>query len=183
MNITIIYIRIKVIFIGVLIGRQARNGSFLENDIMNGELGGGGVLSDLAHIGIYTLDLDRSIEFYVRCLGFRLEWKGIVHHRTGELPVATLRMGACVIELVLPADAGRVRRMEGPIQHLALRVEDLDGCIAHLGANGIDLDEAVEEIEYGGGMRHCFVRGPSNERIELCQGKATSHSAIFKEES
>jgi catechol 2,3-dioxygenase-like lactoylglutathione lyase family enzyme len=125
------------------------------------------------HIGVYTLDIQSSVDFYVRCLDFELLWQGIVPHKTGRLPVATLRRGDCVLELVRPADESRVRRVEGPIQHLAFLVDDLDAAIADLSAKGVPLDEDPELIEYDGGLRHCFVRGPSNERVELCQRLAT----------
>ncbi|MFA6506211.1 MAG: VOC family protein [Treponemataceae bacterium] len=131
--------------------------------------GGIGVVIGFAHVGIYTLDLDISVDFYSRCLGFRLVWRGIVHHKTGELPVATLQLGSFVIEIVRPAAAEKVRYAEGPIQHLALLVEDIEGCITDLEAKGVGLDEEIDEIGYDGGTRHCFVRGPSNERIELCE--------------
>ena len=125
--------------------------------------------SDFLHIGIYTLDLDASVDFYCRGLDFELLWRGVVSHKTGSLPVATLRRGSCVLEIVRPADAGRVRRAEGPLQHLALIVDDLDAAVGELVSKGILLDEEPEDLAYDGGLRHCFVRGPGNERIELCQ--------------
>ena len=138
------------------------------------------MITDLIHLGVYTLDLDASLDFYVRGLGFQLAWRGIVPHRTGRLPVATLRLGSCTLELVRPADDARVRRPEGPIQHLALEVDDLDSTIVELEERGLSLDEEPEEIAYEGGLRHCFIRGPSNERIELCQRVADQR--IVKEE-
>ena len=119
------------------------------------------------HVGIYTLDMEASIRFYCDGLGFALRWKGIVPHETGQLPVATVVLGNCVIELVHPADKSRVHRQEGPIQHIALKVDNLDKTIKELVGKRIPLDEGVSEIQYEGGVRHCFIRGPSNERIEL----------------
>ncbi len=121
----------------------------------------------LLHIGVYTLNLDESIDFYCRYLGFTLRWKGTVPHPTGFLPVATVVLNDCVIELVRPADDERVNTLEGPVQHIALLVENLDEVIVELKNKGLKFDEDVSKIEYEGGIRHCFLRGPSNERIEL----------------
>jgi len=127
------------------------------------------LITDLMHIGIYTRDPEASIDFYVRGLGFALTWRGIVSHKTGRLPVATLKVGSCAIELVQPSDEKRARRQEGPLQHLALQVDDLDQTIAELGVRGIRVTEGPEDIPYEDGIKHCFIRGPNNERIELCQ--------------
>jgi catechol 2,3-dioxygenase-like lactoylglutathione lyase family enzyme len=125
------------------------------------------MIKSLLHIGIYTLNLEESIRFYCDGLGFSLRWQGVVPHPSGQLPVATVVLEDCVIELVHPADESRFHRLEGPVQHLALLVEDLDATLLELASRGITLDEEVSEILYEGGIRHCFIRGPGNERIEL----------------
>lgn len=125
------------------------------------------MIRGLLHVGVYTLNLEESIRFYCDVLGFTLRWQGIVPHSSGRLPVATVVLQDCVIELVHPADESRVRKLEGPIQHLALWVDNMDSILRELADKGITLDEDVSEVQYEGGIRHCFIRGPGNERIEL----------------
>lgn len=125
------------------------------------------MIKGLMHIGVYTLSLEKSICFYRDILGFDVRWRGLVSHQTGQLPVATLALGDCVIELVQPAEPARVHTEEGPVQHIALHVTELEQVIDGLLQKGLKLEEEITEIDYEGGVRHCFVRGPSHERIEL----------------
>lgn len=128
-------------------------------------------LSGLFHIGIYTKDMDKSVTFYSKILGFKEEWRGIVDHPTGKVEAAVMRLNDCVIELVLPVDLSRVSNVAGPIQHLCLRVDNLENVMDALSAKGIDFSqEGLEVIStFMNGIRHAFFYGPSGERIELAE--------------
>lgn len=125
------------------------------------------MIRGLMHIGVYTLDIETSIRFYVDKLGFELTWRGVVNHQTGQLPVATVRAGSCVIELVCPADLSRVVAVDGAVQHIALLTDDLVKTAAALRQRQVPIEEDISEIDYEGGVRHLFIRGPSRERIEI----------------
>lgn len=136
------------------------------------------MIEGLMHIGIYTSDVEASIAFYVEKLGFTVTWRGVVNHQTGPLPVATIQAGSCVIELVRPADLARVIPVDGAVQHIALLADDLDETAAELRRRGVALEEEISTIDYEGGVRHFFVRGPSRERIEIAEYQPQS----FKQE-
>ena len=125
----------------------------------------------LFHIAVYTRDVDESIEFYSSLLGFRVDWRGTVDHPTGKIDAALIGLGDCVIELVRPVDPGRVGVEAGPVQHIALRVSDLPSLVETLGSRGARFEfEGIEELPtLLGGVRHAFIYGPSNERIELAE--------------
>jgi len=129
------------------------------------------LISGLLHIGVYTKDVDKSIEFYTRILGFQKEWRGIVDHPSGRFDVALIKLGDCMIELVRPADLGRVADAPGPVQHIALKVSDLEKVMEVLRGKGIDFqNEGLETLTtFRNGIRHCFLYGPSGERIELAE--------------
>ena len=123
------------------------------------------------HIGIYTHDIDKSSEFYRAALGFSLTWRGIVHHPTGLVEAAVLRLGGMDIELVKPVDPARVHSEAGPVQHLAFMAPSLDAAIKRFNDMDIPLSsEGVEVLpDFMGGIQHCFIAGPSGERIEICE--------------
>lgn len=125
----------------------------------------------LYHIGVYTLDVEESLRFYLDVLGFTLEWRGVVHHPTGLVEAATLTLDGFTVELVKPVDLSRVRPLAGPVQHIALMVDSLDDAMEDLRKKNIPLSqEGVEVIgDFMQGIRHCFIAGPSGERIEICE--------------
>ncbi|WP_243426509.1 VOC family protein [Caldicoprobacter guelmensis] len=130
------------------------------------------VIEGLYHIGVYTKNIERSMEFYIEILGFDKEWQGIVNHPTmGKIPVAVVKKGNCIIELVQPSDAKLVSQQAGPVQHVALRVSDIDKVVKLLKSKGVNFTpDYIEEIPtFWNGIRHTFIYGPSGERIELVE--------------
>ncbi|MBE3100993.1 MAG: VOC family protein [Firmicutes bacterium] len=125
----------------------------------------------LFHIGIYTKDINTSIDFYSEVLGFEQQWHGMVDHPTGLIEAAVMALDDCIVELVKPTDLGRVNNSAGPIQHLALRVSDLPSVMQSLKEKGVDFShEGLEELPtFGKGISHAFLYGPSGERIELAE--------------
>lgn len=125
----------------------------------------------LFHIGIYTKDIDQSVDFYTEILGFSLHWRGIVDHPTGKVEAAVLWLNDCTVELVQPVDLSRVNTAAGPIQHLCLKVENLEAIMASLEKRGVVFSaEGLESLPtFLNGIRHAFLYGPSGERIELAE--------------
>lgn len=130
------------------------------------------MIQGLCHIGVYTKDLKCSIEYYTQILGFELKWQGIVDHPTmGMIPVAVMGLGDCSIELVQPADEGAINQNAGPVQHIALKVDNINEFVALLKAKNIQFyPDVIEDLpSFWDGIRHIFIYGPSNERIELVE--------------
>lgn len=126
-------------------------------------------IEGLMHIGVYTKDMAESIRFYTEILGFKVQWHGIVDHLTGKIEAAKVVLGDCIVELVKPANLENVHSIPGPVQHIALKVTDLPSVMDQLAAKGIQFADEVRHINFDGGLRHCFLFGPSNERIELAE--------------
>jgi hypothetical protein len=100
-----------------------------------------------------------------------MQWHGIVDHPTGLVEAATMTLGEFTIELVKPVDLNRVNNSAGPIQHLALNVNDLPSVMESLKEMGIQFSyEGLESLPtFLNGIRHAFLYGPSEERIELAE--------------
>lgn len=74
---------------------------------------------NLAYIGVYVCDLERSVRFYQDVLDF----VQIFRYENQGTPIAFLQNGTCVLELIeKPASAGRT---DGCVDHIALAVTDL----------------------------------------------------------
>jgi len=121
----------------------------------------------LAHIGIMTADIQKSIDFYVKHLNFELANRQTL----GTTELAFLRVGDCVLELIAPADKAALDALKpGQVDHVALKVNDLDAEVVRLERAGIKFFAPARHIDlFAGGSRCIFFAGPSGERIELFQ--------------
>lgn len=120
------------------------------------------------HTAIMASDLERSIDWYCRMLGFRLAERGEFE----GTPLAFLSLNGGLIELV----QGRGYPQEGVVNHLALAVEDLPAFLGALRTAGVRcLDAAPVPIWNGG--RIAFCEGPDGELIELIEPTSDSGPA------
>ena len=120
-----------------------------------------GKITGLAHIGVFVQDIDKSKEFYTK-LGFTLDNEETV----GEMKLAFLSAGNCLIELVAPPN--HPARQAGVVDHIAMTVDNIEGAIKNAIANGITIDPSkVSTIPILGGVKNVFFDGPDGERLEF----------------
>ena len=147
-----------VIFMVLLTMAAANQSSFADANIPD--------INGLAHICIYTRDMQKSLVFYTDTLGFELV------HRTrldAGFGFAMVRQGSCIIELLEPEDVNKVKpRTGGVIDHVALEVKDINAVFAKLKAKGVSFTTPIiDDPNLMGGVRIAFFRGPSGESFEL----------------
>ncbi len=126
-----------------------------------------GKVTGLAHIGIMTSDMDKSVEFYTEVLGFSLDHRTSL--RDGAVELGFLKVGNCIVELVKSGDGSAAKeRSAGIVDHIALAVEDVDSLASSLTAKGIrfETDEPMD-LDLMGGSRAIFFHGPNGERLEF----------------
>ncbi|WIX98885.1 VOC family protein [Amycolatopsis mongoliensis] len=110
-------------------------------------------MAAIHHVAVVVDDLDQSIGFYTRALGFRLS-----ADRPGTLgPGAWLDVGDQQLHLI----AGSSGPSRG--QHFAVLVDDLDAEVRRLRAAGVDVSDPVPV----GAARQSFLADPSGNAIEL----------------
>ena len=115
-------------------------------------------IKGLSHIGIFTNDIDASIDFYKR-LGFSLDKEADI-----GLRLAFLSAGCCRIELI----ARPHHREAGVVDHIAMEVDDIDAAVACAVANGIKINaEDIKSVDIFGGIKNVFFTGPDGERLEF----------------
>ena len=123
----------------------------------------------LAHIGVMTQDIEKSIRFYTEHLGFEVWQRSESGSREKPNKLALLRLGTCVVELIkLGESDNAIVGKRGSVEHFAIEVKDLESIIADLRAKGIAfLGEMFVDPDVFGGVKGVFLSGPSGEAIEL----------------
>ncbi|NMB20118.1 MAG: VOC family protein [Firmicutes bacterium] len=126
-----------------------------------------GEIIGLAHIGVHTDDLEKSIEFYESVLGFTLDYTAEV--RSGAVKLAFLTKGSCIIELIHNTlENIAASRQAGIIDHVALGVKDISELTARLAEQGVSYEtKEPMSLDVRGGVRTIFFYGPSGERLEF----------------
>lgn len=146
------------------------------------------MITGLHHTGIYCNNIDESIAFYSEVFGFHLVYKSDAMEGDKPLKMAFIKHeSGFSIELLEQQDKSS---MEGTLvspNHIALRTDDADAMAEILKKHGVsfecepftapipfnepldarDTDVFTKLSAAGVQVRIFFVRGPSNERIEI----------------
>lgn len=125
----------------------------------------------LAHIAIYTVDMEESIAFYEK-IGGSVYKRDSVQIPEGEKKLALVEFGGFLLELIEPPAGELVPAGEGSIPHFAVYVDDLDKAAAAIKEAGVISFMTPEKKvlpETFGGLQNWFFTGPSGEQIELLQ--------------
>lgn len=122
-------------------------------------------LKGLAHIGVFTADMEKSLNFYCDTLGME-QFYAI---DMGKTKLRFVRAGSCIVELIGPADYPGGRG-EGVVAHIAIEVEDIRGVVKSLKAKGVKF--AAEDVSvipdlFPTGSTNIFLSGPNGESLEL----------------
>jgi lactoylglutathione lyase len=123
------------------------------------------MIKSILHIGLVVQDLEKSVDFYSKILGFKL-FKQKDHPSVG-LKNAFLSLNSQILELIQYTDsrAGIVRGW-GIIDHLSFEVENLDEAILKLRDAKVELIGSTRTLD---GEKLIFFKGPSGERLEIIE--------------
>jgi len=127
-------------------------------------------LTGLAHIALYTKDLEASLKFY-ETLGGIITDQADVKKQTGTNHIKIVQMPGFFLEIIEPHDGSPVTSEGGLFPHIALEVDDVDAAVADLKSAGIDTFRTPEPnpMPIFGGIRNIFFYGPDGELLELLQ--------------
>ena len=126
----------------------------------------------LAHIGVFTTDMEESIRFYTEVLGFELIHQKDLVNPNGTTKLGFVNAGGLVMEFVQPADVtGLKDKKAGIVDHIAIEVKEIDDVILRLKDNGVTFEtqEKSELADLFNGVSNIFFSGPNGERLELFQ--------------
>lgn len=118
----------------------------------------------LQHIGIPTLDINKTIKFYLS-LGFE-----VVYQRTNDngQHVAFLQFGNLQIETY---DKEPAAMQAGSFEHIAIDVKNIEGLYEVVKSKGFHIcDSPIHELPYWErGIKYFKIEGPNKETIEFCE--------------
>lgn len=118
------------------------------------------------HAHIVAKDMDKSIDFYTRALGFRLVRRVEFGPPDKRRQLSYVRLGDFMLELVQPAHDGEFKGTEA--RPLGLSVDDIDTTMARLKGLGVEVvNEAANAFSFGG--RQAVIKDPSGLAIEIRQ--------------
>lgn len=122
-------------------------------------------ITGLQHLGIPTLDIQKSISFY-QSLGFKII--GRETNPTNNQPVAFLQFNSLIMELY---GADETAGITGSIDHIALDVKNIDELFKIVKTqNYICITDNIESLPFWeNGIKYFIIEGPSKERIEFCE--------------
>lgn len=128
-------------------------------------------ITGLAHMALYTKDLEASIRFYEN-LGGMLTDRAQVAKPVGTNLLAMVKLADFFLEIIEPHDGSPVTPEGGLFPHLALEVDDIDAAVSNLknaGINTFRTDVPNDMPGLFGGIRNIFFTGPNGEQLELLQ--------------
>ena len=134
-------------------------------------------LLDLHHVGIVVRDLEASVAWYGRHLGFeRVYDLAIPGAIAAMIHRGDLRLELLQTEGATPMAAERKQFEQnlkiGGISHLAIAVDDLDRAYADLEANGVEAVLPPADVPQGRGDRYAYLRDNEGMLFELFQPAA-----------
>ena len=126
---------------------------------------------EVAHIAVYTNDLDKSIAFYEMLGAKEVHRVEIPMADGGKKTLVHMAFGNVAIELILPPDKSMVKTEEGAVAHFCLSCEDIYKAVDMLKQNGVTdfIDKEPTVVGAMGIHKKFFFRGPCGEIIELIE--------------
>ena len=117
------------------------------------------------HIAIIATDWEKTREFYIDKLGFRM-FREVFRPEHNDY-LRMLQQGDTVLEVFIEADApARVTDPEAlGLRHLAFHVENMDTAVAWLNSRGVETEPVRNDPINGG--RYTFFRDPDGLPLEL----------------
>ncbi|MGA2091369.1 MAG: VOC family protein [Endomicrobiales bacterium] len=119
------------------------------------------------HVEIIPTDINKTIEFYVSILGFKVRERYAVP-RAPMKEIAYLELGGSVIEIISvdnPATASQ-KEWEVGYRAIAIEVEDMDATVNYLKEKGVAITWGPVAI---GKAKRAEIKDPDGLPIELRQ--------------
>lgn len=122
-------------------------------------------LKQIHHIAIITSDYEKTIDFYVRKLGFKVIRE---NHREDRADIKLdLQLGDCELEIFVVKNAPK--RLNYPealgLRHLAFKVKDIEKAVEELNAKGIETEPIRFDVFTQNRMT--FFKDPDGLPLEI----------------
>jgi catechol 2,3-dioxygenase-like lactoylglutathione lyase family enzyme len=121
----------------------------------------------IEHVAITVSDIDRTVEFYTKKLGFALLCPPIDHPLYKEKKLAFVAKGKTIFE-IYSLKKGRVAPS---IDHVAFVVEDIEHTCEHLRKKGVRF---TEKIKQSSGRKFAVLTDPDGILLQLIDSRSAS---------
>lgn len=124
-----------------------------------------GLSDGIAHIGIPTNNIEKTIKFYTK-LGFEIAYETV--NKEANEKVAFLKLGNLMIETY----ENNTAKMEpGAINHVAINITDIEKAYEYINKKGLNTtNDTINFLPFwNNGVRFFTIEGPNKERIEFSQ--------------
>jgi catechol 2,3-dioxygenase-like lactoylglutathione lyase family enzyme len=124
------------------------------------------VITGIDHVHVLTTDLDRSLDFWINTLGFRLDRRVEFGPPERRRQLAYAGIGNVLVEFLPPTDNGHPELAGTAGKPLCLGVDGLEATIATLRQRGVEI---VEEVRPGFAFwgKVANIKDPCGITIEL----------------
>ncbi len=127
-------------------------------------------LKGLAHIGIFTTDMESTMAFYKDILGMEISYQKDLVRPNGTTKLGFVQAGSLILEFIQPADIDGIQDKKGGIvDHIAIEVKDIEELAGRLMAQGVafETSDVAEVGDLFNGIKNIFFSGPNGERLEF----------------
>ncbi|GAA0078945.1 VOC family protein [Clostridium sp. CTA-5] len=124
-----------------------------------------GLSDGIAHIGIPTNNIEKTIKFYTK-LGFEITYKTV--NKEANEKVAFLKLGNLMIETY---ENNAAKMESGAINHVAINIIDIEKAYEYINKQGLNTtNDTINFLPFwNNGVRFFTIEGPNKERIEFSQ--------------
>ena len=125
------------------------------------------MITGIAHLALNTKDMEKSLDFYIRVLGFKKAFS-LAHPETGAPWIEYLQAGDQFIELFYNGtEENPWKSSLRGFNHLCLRVDDIYSVVKKIEETGYSMDRQVSEGKDQN--LQAWLTDPDGVRIELMQ--------------
>jgi len=127
-------------------------------------------IKGLAHIGILTLDAEKSKDFYINNLGFKFDYETILHKSDGSSKkLLFVKLNNVMLEFIESSDKTNPICNSGVIDHISFEVENIHKICEQLIQKGIvfKTPQPINLPDVYNGAKIIFLEGPNGETLEL----------------
>ena len=121
------------------------------------------------HVGLFTDDLDKTMDFYCNLLGFTLVTSNA--EMNDEVKSYFIGRGNLILEIMYDTRGNCEPGLDGSLNHLSMETDDVETAYAELKEKGVKIETDIlfDPALYRAGQRFFMFRGPSGERLQIEQ--------------
>ncbi|TVY07451.1 VOC family protein [Paenibacillus cremeus] len=125
------------------------------------------MITGITHYGVKVKDMERSVDFYTRILGFEEAFR--IHNDDGSLRIVYLHIGTQQFVELFPGGQEEYKYIPTAVgtNHLCYEVDDAYATVEQIKAKGYPIDKEIQQGRSG--CLQFWILDPDRNRIELMQ--------------